>query len=435
MNRKRMILFFLLLLVFPLKSQTPDLIPFRKGDKWGYCDKNKNIKVPLKYDDANPFHDGLAIIALKGKLGIIDLQGNEITPIKYNYISKFIENYALVCIEENTDTESERIIIKNPKTETDSLINKIAHLYGMDENKINKKYGFINKNGIEIIPCQYLEAGTFSEGLSYVLLPSDSTFKYGFINKNGSTAILPIFDNVNSFSEGLASVNFGGKGGGIIGTERGKNGYINFESEIVIPSKYTFAGDFKNGIAIVDTGKGFFSHYYGLINKKGEVVVPTVYFDIKDSTNGLFVAAALDKTGGRIMPNPYYGFINIKNDTIIPFKYIKADPFYEGLARIMSVDFVTDKLHKVIRLGYYGFIDNKDNKVIKAIYKNAYSFSEGLTAVQASYEYLYTEKWGFLDKIGLQVIPCIYDSVHSFKEGMAAVKNSVFGVLSIKAIF
>ena len=46
--------------------QLPDLIPYRKGDKWGFCDKDKNIIILLKYDDVYKFKDGLAKVKLNG---------------------------------------------------------------------------------------------------------------------------------------------------------------------------------------------------------------------------------------------------------------------------------------------------------------------------------------------------------------------------------
>jgi hypothetical protein len=33
----------------------PDLIPYRKGTKWGFCDKNKKIIIPVIYDNVEFF--------------------------------------------------------------------------------------------------------------------------------------------------------------------------------------------------------------------------------------------------------------------------------------------------------------------------------------------------------------------------------------------
>jgi hypothetical protein len=53
------------------------LIPYREGDKWGFCDKDMNIIIPIKYDWAYPFKEGLALVEINGKWGYIDKNGTE----------------------------------------------------------------------------------------------------------------------------------------------------------------------------------------------------------------------------------------------------------------------------------------------------------------------------------------------------------------------
>ncbi|MGC9000874.1 WG repeat-containing protein, partial [Caldisericum sp.] len=43
------------------------LIPYRKGDKWGFCDRNKKLVIPAVYDGADPFSQGLARVEVNGK--------------------------------------------------------------------------------------------------------------------------------------------------------------------------------------------------------------------------------------------------------------------------------------------------------------------------------------------------------------------------------
>jgi len=41
--------------------QVQQLIPYRKGDKWGFCTPDKKIVIASKYDDGTRFFDeGLA---------------------------------------------------------------------------------------------------------------------------------------------------------------------------------------------------------------------------------------------------------------------------------------------------------------------------------------------------------------------------------------
>lgn len=81
-----------------IKSQISQniLIPYRKGDKWGFCNEKKNILVEPKYDDAVPFSEGLAGVRLNNKYGYIDKTGQEITPLKYDEARSFDKGFALV---------------------------------------------------------------------------------------------------------------------------------------------------------------------------------------------------------------------------------------------------------------------------------------------------------------------------------------------------
>lgn len=61
----------------------PDLIPYRKGNQWGFCDKNKKVVIPYEYDGVLPFGpDGLAFVHTEGmvyaNIGVIDKTGKEI---------------------------------------------------------------------------------------------------------------------------------------------------------------------------------------------------------------------------------------------------------------------------------------------------------------------------------------------------------------------
>jgi len=69
--------FLFILLGTTLGICQPDLIPYRKGDKWGFCDRNKKIIIPIKYDDAEDFLGELARVKLNGKWGYIDKNGVE----------------------------------------------------------------------------------------------------------------------------------------------------------------------------------------------------------------------------------------------------------------------------------------------------------------------------------------------------------------------
>ena len=69
--------------------QAQELIPYRKGDKWGFCTPDKKVVVQPKYDGVWKFTEGLAQVKLNDKYGFIDKTGKEIVPPKYDYALYF----------------------------------------------------------------------------------------------------------------------------------------------------------------------------------------------------------------------------------------------------------------------------------------------------------------------------------------------------------
>jgi len=159
------------------------LIPHRKGDKWGYIDKQGKIVIPIQYDKAGFFSEGLAPVKFNSKWGFIDTKGNMVIPPVYDKADIFSEGLAQV--------------------------------------KINGKYGFIDTKGKMVIPAVYDLALNFSEGLVGVEING----KWGYIDKKGRMVIPPVYDDVQPFSDnGHAMVEV-----------NGKYGYIDTKGDIVRP--------------------------------------------------------------------------------------------------------------------------------------------------------------------------------------------------------
>lgn len=75
------------------------------------------------------------------------------------------------------------------------------------------RWGFVNENGIEVVPPQYIDVGDFHEGLAWVCLDNGTRKgfnwrggKFGFINTQGEMVIPAVYDDVSSFYEGKALV-------------------------------------------------------------------------------------------------------------------------------------------------------------------------------------------------------------------------------------
>ena len=76
-----------------------DIAKFIKKGKYGYRLKSTGeVVIPLKYDYAVSFCEGLAVVQLNGRRGYIDKTGNEVIPLEYDDAWPFCEGKALVNI-------------------------------------------------------------------------------------------------------------------------------------------------------------------------------------------------------------------------------------------------------------------------------------------------------------------------------------------------
>ena len=306
------------------------LIPYRKGDKWGYTDSTKKIIIEPKFEGAERFTEDLASAKLNGKWGYIDKSGKEVIPFTYDDAYPFENGVAL-------------ILIKKGSQEYTSCC-----------------YGIIDKTGKEIVPPKFRSASDFSEGMAKIGAGS-SLWKSGYIDATGKIVIPTNYADAENFSEGLAAVGYDpdidkNMAKGYINTE--KYGFIDKTGKVVIPFKYWRAGDFGDGLAPVapfDEKLG-----WGYIDKNGNKVIEFKYDDAKEFNDG-FAPVRLDKDGK-------WGFIDKTGKEIIPYKYDNVWDISEGLALV--------KLN-----GKWGFIDKTGKEVISFKYKDAREFKDGIALV------------------------------------------------------
>lgn len=122
LSKTRFLLAALLLtvIVLPVSAQyqEPELSPEAKA-------------AIEKYDSRTIFIGGFSKVSLNGKYGLINTNGEEIVPCKYDYVSYFHEN--------------------------------------MVEVRLNGKYGFFDIHGKEVVPCKYDCVWSYNNGTAKVV--------------------------------------------------------------------------------------------------------------------------------------------------------------------------------------------------------------------------------------------------------------------------
>ena len=301
------------------------------------------------------------------------------------------------------------------------------------------KYGFIDKMGNEVIPCDFdvIEEEDvdydFHDGFALV----HKGEKAYYINKEGQKAFqLNNYDNLSAFSNGYAAV-----------YKNGKLGYIDTKgNEVIACSLNGYGYGFSEGLAAVMKGDKV-----GYIDTKGNVVVPFQYEIIDLGEPGQFAEGL-----AAVCKNERFGYIDKSGNEVVPCKYSIAFDFRDGRALVRKDD-------------KYGYIDKSGKEVIPCSFDEAEFFSEGFAAVSKDGKYYVIDKngkevfslsaydtgfgspifeeglapvfrkigdshvCGFVDTSGKEVIPCVYTNWPSFSEGLAVVeKDGVYGFVDKK---
>jgi len=252
----------LLFLINDLSAQRyPDFIPYRKGNKWGFCDSIKNIKIPVIYDKVDLFVDGISKVEIDKGVGFIDTSWKA-KWLFYCYHFKFISD-TIIIIEANNKwgamNNELNIIIPLKYDSINSFIEGRAIAI------LNNNPCLIDKSGHEIIDSSLLKTymrifeKNSTKNKKIILENQDLTIinnkkKYGVIDSSKNIIIPIIYDNIIRSTDGLFRVNKG-----YLWT------YFDRKGNQLISFQYTKAGDFNDGLALVE--KNYKSFY---INKKGK---------------------------------------------------------------------------------------------------------------------------------------------------------------------
>jgi hypothetical protein len=245
--------------------------------------------------------------------------------------------------------------------------------------------GYINNKFQMIGPCKYegiMQSSFFREGLANVATPVEfKDRKYGFINKKGQEVIGLIFDFAHDFQESLCVV-----------LMDNKSGAINQMGEYVIEPKY----DWLNGS---HEGKLFFceNDKWGVFNNKGEVLIEPKYEDIGDYDYRDFHGGFL-----RISKNKKQFFLDQHGNEIVDYLFDDALDFHEGFTGVKrngkwsiinnQFEQITDFEYESVSEccegffgvqidGKWGFINKKGEVVVKPIYESVKEFKDGLAEV------------------------------------------------------
>lgn len=162
-------------------------------DKLGIIDRNGRLILPMKYHVIYDIEEGMFMVADtdNAKLGLIDKTGRWIVPPIYGNFGKFHNGYAFVELNGLCgviDKSGRQAVPLRYGAIAGDRLGMYAILHWSDEGLISvsdeykRKWGFVNKSGLEVVPPTYERVKEFSEGFAAVKLGD----KWGYIWPNGS---------------------------------------------------------------------------------------------------------------------------------------------------------------------------------------------------------------------------------------------------------
>lgn len=206
--------------------------------EWGYVDMEKNVLIPHRYDEANPFYDDMAIVIIDGKQGVIDPSGSWILEPDYIDIIP-LDSYFIVH-----DDRGKYLISTDDRTKISNVYDDIGRGSNIRPVKLNDKVGFINENGEEVIPLNYDECYTFAFWEEYAAVRKQGEWFY--INAQGQRLGETTFDEIGLFDDGYAKVKKGGKWG-----------VVDRNQEIVVPMQFEEVSVYREGLVLVKKNKKY----------------------------------------------------------------------------------------------------------------------------------------------------------------------------------
>ena len=179
-------------------------------DTWGYLDMKGNVAIEAQWYSANDFVDGMAVVTEKKvkndeasyKYGIINKKGdyliepqkNGLMSMGENRFSMYKSNGKYVLCDKNLEE------LSGSYDEMSPFSCGMALVY-----KNDKGFGFIDKNGQEIVSCKYYYAYYYADDV--VVVKKDADSKWEVLDKNGESILkLKEGDDPESFHNGLALI-------------------------------------------------------------------------------------------------------------------------------------------------------------------------------------------------------------------------------------
>lgn len=168
------------------------------------------------YDDLKLYSDGVFYCSKGGKWGLVTASGKLVLQPEYDYITPFIDGYALAGVKDGSKNRISCIIDESYSiTEVGGpyyLVNKYYTYFSEDKlpvaNKAGKQ-GFINTSGDIVVKCQFDNVHPFANGFASVSKYPHAYYITDRYDRNPNQSMLPVEFNYGDMT--FATTFYNGK--------------------------------------------------------------------------------------------------------------------------------------------------------------------------------------------------------------------------------
>lgn len=416
----------------PAANITIPLIPYRKGDKWGFCDKQKQIMIEPIYQQVgffNPMYgQTLAKVKINGKYGLIDKRGKQVLPCKYEEVVQISKDF--IKVKRQGKWQLKHASKRTSKVSYDDIsqegMSDLENPYFMVKEE--QQVSLIDARGKRIISGSYDKISiTYHKQLFEV----SSNGKKGMFDLTSHQLVIPAkYDNIAPF---YFRTNKGKQLLFMVWQNQKVGVFDPIMSKFAIPIKY-------DEVAPVQFAR-FQSYIVSLGNKKGvcsnthQTILPVKYdFLLFRSNPGAYVIGIDNKLGvadpkGKITIPPAYddiyfdlkkrwfvveldgkkGTLNQNGKVLGPLAAEKAIPGGNKVVKMKEKAAPKNHLppppppritipEPYQQEGKWGYNKTMDTPAIACKYEAAETFNEGRELARVKYK----GKWGYIGLDGTE---------------------------------
>lgn len=358
-----------------VSSISPDLYIIAEDGLLGVIHKD-TITIPIEYDTISLIDNEHFKVQKEdySYYGVLDISGHVIVPIEYNEVGRFNssvlygEKYGWDCYS-NEGVFTCRIDnnygkIKNVKCLSGDLFSVDYDGVVFNINLLEGKVLLSDGESVIKLDVQYDCYWPVLEGLCKVIKKT----KIGYIDKEGNE-LIPCEYDVIDFCGDFAYLRKVDKGRGFHRKDDSVEVFSLKQKKLITSKAYRAVSEFKDGYAIVQSD---YSNY-GIINSDGLETIPTQYKKIEETDEpGVvyvedYIHNGFHKKSGELL------FKNTLGQYLpAPSKIKTCWPFSEGLALVINED------HK------YGFINEQGVIVIPCRFESRLVFVSSFNDGRAS---------------------------------------------------